>query len=81
MIEIQVRNGQPVIVDGEDSELIRQAKLRAERNALLSECDIYMVEDYPITIEKKEEWKSYRQALRDMNFSDVDNIVWPTKPE
>ena len=81
MIEIKVRNGQPVVVDGEDPELIRQAKLRAERNALLSECDIYMVEDYPITSDKKEEWKSYRQALRDMNFSDVDNIIWPTKPE
>ena len=38
-----------------------------------------MVEDFPT--DKKTEWKTYRQALRDMNFSDPNNITWPTKPE
>ena len=41
---------------------------------------MYMVEDYPITTEQKTEWKAYRKALRDMDFSDPDNITWPTKP-
>ena len=52
---------------------------RAERNALLADTDRYMVEDFPTT--KKTEWKAYRKALRDMDFSDPDNLNWPTKPE
>ena len=38
-----------------------------------------MVEDFPTT--KKTEWKAYRKSLRDMDFSDPDNITWPNKPE
>ena len=52
---------------------------KAERNAKLSDSDIYIIEDFPTT--KKTEWKTYRQALRDMDFSDLDNLTWPTKPE
>ena len=52
---------------------------RAERNAKLAETDVYMIEDFPTT--KKTEWKAYRKALRDMDFSDPDNINWPDKPE
>jgi hypothetical protein len=34
--------------------------------------------DYPIT----EEWRTYRQALRDItNQSSPFTITWPTKPE
>tara|TARA_Y100000004_G_scaffold186955_1_gene239133 strand:+ start:729 stop:983 length:255 start_codon:yes stop_codon:yes gene_type:complete len=52
---------------------------RAERNAFLADTDRYMVEDFPTT--QKENWKIYRQALRDMDFSDPYNLNWPTKPE
>ena len=50
-----------------------------QRNRILSSSDVYVLEDHPTT--KKTEWKTYRQELRDMDFSDLDNITWPTPPE
>ena len=52
------------------------------RNLLLSESDYLMMVDYPISDEKKQEIKVYRQALRDIPQQDgfPDNIVWPDKP-
>ena len=38
--------------------------LRIERNQKLAETDWRMVEDYPLP--NKLEWKTYRQALRDL---------------
>ena len=40
-----------------------------------------MVSDRGLSDEKKAEWITYRQALRDMDFSDLNNLNWPTKPE
>ena len=41
--------------------------IRDIRNRLLKKSDIYFsLSDYPMTEEKKEEWKIYRQTLRDM---------------
>ena len=71
-------------------ESVRLSFIREKRNRLLLESDIYMVSDYPITDEKREEWKVYRQQLRDMplNAENVYNengaIVdfnWPTPPD
>lgn len=41
-----------------------------------------MMADYPISDEKKQEIKVYRQALRDIPQQDgfPDNIVFPEKP-
>ena len=76
---IQIGNGNPVSYD--DLSESQVSELRAERNAKLAETDVYMVSDYPITTEQKTAWQTYRQALRDMDFSDLDNLNWPTKPE
>tara|TARA_R100000655_G_C2904122_1_gene179372 strand:+ start:227 stop:451 length:225 start_codon:yes stop_codon:yes gene_type:complete len=73
MITVTTNNGTPAI-----AETVQEAKAKAERNAFLADSDIYMIEDFPTT--KKAEWKVYRQALRDMDFSDPDNITWPVKP-
>ena len=41
--------------------------IRDIRDTLLKESDIYFtLSDYPMTEEKKEEWKIYRQTLRDI---------------
>lgn len=55
---------------------------RLERNKLLSDTDHLIQADYPISDEKKQEIKVYRQALRDIPQQDgfPDNIVWPDKP-
>ena len=73
-----VGNGNPIKVSEGGNIFI--GELKAERNAKLAETDIYMISDYPITTEQKTAWQTYRQALRDMDFSDPDNITWPTKP-
>lgn len=43
------------------------AQKRAERNAILDATDKFTsVPDYPITDEKREQYKAYRQYLRDL---------------
>ena len=74
IIRIQHNPGNPA--EGINQEEVNQ---KAYRNKYLAESDIYMIEDFPTT--KKTEWKAYRKALRDMDFSDLDNLKWPTKPE
>lgn len=56
--------------------------VRLERNNLLSNTDHLIQSDYPISDEKKQEIKVYRQALRDIPQQDgfPDSIVWPDKP-
>lgn len=76
---IKIGNGNSVSYD--DLSESQVSELRAERNAKLAETDVYMVSDYPITTEQKTAWQTYRQSLRDMDFSDPDNITWPNKPE
>ena len=75
--QIQRNNGFPVEYKTTDDINVVEAK--AERNSRLAQTDVYMIEDFPTT--KKAEWKAYRKALRDMDFSDPDNLTWPTKPE
>ena len=57
--------------------------IRKERNQLLKDSDYIMVSDAPITTEKKEEWETYRQSLRDIpqTFSNPDDVTYPDKPE
>ena len=54
------------------------ANLRARRNALLAETDVYALADRTLS----DEMRAYRQALRDLpaNTSDPLNPTWPTKP-
>ena len=55
---------------------------RAERNMLLRDCDWTHVTDVVLTVEEKQAWATYRQALRDIT-SQPDfpyTIDWPTRP-
>lgn len=55
--------------------------VRRHRNALLERSDWTRLDDITLTEEKKEQWKDYRQALRDItNQPDPDNIIWPIRP-
>tara|TARA_Y100000817_G_scaffold281072_1_gene245483 strand:+ start:634 stop:891 length:258 start_codon:yes stop_codon:yes gene_type:complete len=66
--------------------------IREKRDILLLESDKYMLPDFPITNEKKEEWKLYRQRLRDItvnntfdgykldNNFEVKDFIWPDIP-
>ena len=53
--------------------------IREKRDRLLAETDWMVLSD---TTEISDDWKNYRQALRDLpaNTSDPTNPTWPTKP-
>ena len=66
--------------------------LRTKRNKLLAESDWTVMPDSPLSAEKQDEWKIYRQELRDIpskysnppftEKGDLDNtkINWPEQP-
>lgn len=54
---------------------------KLERDTLLYTSDYTVMPDRGLSDVKLAEWKTYRQALRDMNFSDPANLNWPDKPE
>ena len=66
--------------------------IRELRDEMLSKTDKYMISDFPINEEKREEWKEYRQKLRDITLQDdfenctlnqnfiIEGLTWPTKP-
>ena len=70
------------------SKLREQAisEMKAERRDRLYDSDWTQGEDSPLSTEKKAEWATYRQALRDLpdshtNIINIDNVVWPEEPE
>ena len=76
---IQTGNGDVVVYTDETKH--KEMRQRAKRNSLLAQSDSIMVSDRGFTDAKKTEWVTYRQQLRDMDFSDPDKITWPTNPE
>jgi hypothetical protein len=71
-----------ISVNKESDDAIMSLKVTSKRDALLAETDHYMMEDYPITKEQREEFKTYRQSLRDITKqkSFPSSIEWPKKP-
>ena len=55
---------------------------RIERNLILQSSDWAVKTDVPLTAGKKNEWKAYRQELRDLpeTYPDADDIIWPEQP-
>lgn len=62
--------------------LPKEVKVRRSRDILLERSDRYMVLDFPISEEVREQWKQYRQALRDIPAQPgfPDDLTWPTEP-
>ena len=57
------------------------ARIRSERNTILSACDWTQIPDAPLTPEKKAAWTVYRQTLRDFaETCDPANPAWPVSP-
>ena len=48
----------------------KQAEVRIIRNGYLQATDIYMIVDFPITEEERNQYKAYRQYLRDYTISE-----------
>ena len=65
--------------DQDNAHIATMAFLRLERDAKLSETDWWAMPDSPTMSEAQTQ---YRQDLRDLPSTvDINNIVWPTKPE
>ena len=62
-----------------DQEIENQwTAIRNQRDNLLKESDYTQVSDYNFEITNAEEWKSYRQELRDITLqSNPFDITWP----
>ena len=81
--EEQVLNKAQELYDGEAMN-----RLRIHRNILMSNCDWTQGADSPLSDEKKAEWVTYRQALRDLPSTAspvlvgpfISNVDWPTEP-
>ena len=54
--------------------------IRKRRNRELSETDWIVTKSNETGSSISNEWKSYRQSLRDITTQDINNITWPTKP-
>ena len=60
--------------------------IRSIRNDMLLKTDFTQVSDAPLTEQKKTEWATYRQSLRDFmenipaDLDDIVDIPWPTEP-
>ena len=55
--------------------------VRGKRKGRLESCDWTQLGDIPLTVEKKTEWATYRQALRDITTQpDPFSITWPVEP-
>jgi len=66
---------QPKIIDAQ-WDVVRVVRTRK-----LAQCDWTQLDDVALTVEKVQEWKVYRTALRDITTqSDPYNITWPTPP-
>jgi hypothetical protein len=67
----------------EDVRQFNLIQLRIKRDAVLQQCDWVLVPDTPLSQEKIDEWKVYRQALRNLPSvtEDPANPVWPVAPQ
>ena len=67
------------VLDGRGDE--QWKVVRGQRDVKLQSCDWTVLPDVPMSDAKREEWETYRQALRDItDQSDPFNITWPTPP-
>ena len=66
-----------VLNDDERAIEVKKERVRLIRNSYLSDTDKYMIVDFPISDEERENYKSYRQYLRD--YTSVESW-WENNP-
>jgi hypothetical protein len=72
------------VVDKEhvETDELKETNARLERDALLRESDWTQVLDAPLTDDQKTQYRTYRQALRDITlhqkWPDLADEDWPT---
>jgi hypothetical protein len=61
---------------------VKWTSIRLHRNQLLKDCDWTQLPDAPLSLEEKQAWSDYRQALRNIpqDFATPDEVVFPETP-
>ena len=56
--------------------------VRADRNSMLGSTDWTQIGDATLGDHTAEEWRTYRQALKDIpqNYTRVSEVIWPNDP-
>jgi hypothetical protein len=69
-------------INEEINDATRISDMRDERNSLLAQSDWTQMPDSPLTDSKKQEWATYRQALRDFpdGWTPADTANLPNQP-
>ena len=91
MVRQKVVNGVYIdLTPEEEAELDAQAEaadldmshVRGQRNSMLSASDWTQIGDATLGDHTAEEWRTYRQALKDIpqNHTRVSEVVWPNDP-
>ena len=72
---VEIEDPDEVVTDEENL-----MELRARRNEMLASTDWTQSRD--ITLSNDDDWKTYRQALRDItkDYKSLDDVKWPTAP-
>lgn len=82
---VTIVEGTPVIDPNRTATLTAEkwVEVRRERNTRVSAADWTQLDDAPFDASNKQQWRTYRQALRDLPQAQTDpyNITWPTPPE
>ena len=57
--------------------------IRSRRDSYLSDCDWTQLLDNQLSESEREEWRVYRQLLRDVTetFENPEEVVWPDSPD
>lgn len=81
-IEIPLRDTEALAQAMADTLETQWGNVRSQRELFLEQSDFTMMPDCPITPESKQEFITYRQALRDITETQTDpfNIAWPIPP-
>lgn len=78
------KNEEKVKKSNEDVHKYNFIQFKSKRDILLQKSDwVVSISDSPLPQDKIDEWKVYRQALRDLPSmtEDPENPVWPTPPQ
>ena len=71
-------DGQFVLTSSDEAIEQRKEQVRAVRNQYLEQTDKFLIADYPITDEEREQYKAYRVYLRDCT---LEENWWTTNPK
>lgn len=71
---------QPPLILSDDE---KWQQVRQQRHHLLTQSDWTVLIDSPLTDEKKQEYITYRQDLRDLpsKYNNPDDVIYPNEPE